>query len=155
SFAFVFSLLLAFSFWPLYLGRHAHEGSYLPFFEFLVLFALALFLSTSGNKTSSRAFLLGLSAGLGFLTFTSWVSIALLISLITAWSYWKNSDSRKQLVWFLPGLLLGCSPFLWAVWKEGYGHHLSSLTPWSGWFPWAHQIEVDWHYVTVLFWGAF
>lgn len=155
SFAFVFSLLLAFTFWPLYMGRHAHEGSYLPLFEFLVVLGLAWFISIGGKESSLRAFFLGLTAGLGFWTFTSWASVALLMFFFGVWSFWKNADSRKHHLWFFPGLLLGCFPFLWAVWKEGYGQHLSSLTPWSGWFPWAHQVGVDWHYLTVLFWGAF
>jgi hypothetical protein len=99
--------------------------------------------------------LLGFTAGLGFFTFTSWAAVALLSVLLAVWGFWKYREVRLQWLGFFFGFVLGSLPYLLGVLSGGFGQHMASLTPWSGWFPWAHQIEVDWHYVTVLFWGAF
>ncbi len=154
--AFLFTALLAFSFWPLYTGRHCHEGMTLPLFEFLVLLALVPILLRQANRNTPFVyFIFGLTAGLGLFTFTSWVAVALVCALMAAWGFWKQTESRLKWIWFLPGMGLGALPFLRAVFTERFGAHMASLTPWSGWFPWAHQFQVDWHYLTVLFWGAF
>jgi hypothetical protein len=155
-FALIFGLLLAFSFWPLYIGRHCHETMALPSIEFLALGILAWALNDpTGKGASLRFFFFGLAAGLGFFTFPSWAAAALIAFLLAFWKIWTSKESRFQWFWVLPGMGLSAFPFLWAAFKEGYGNHLVSLTPWSGWFPWTHQVEVDWHYLTVLFWGAF
>ena len=156
SLSFLFTSLVAFSFWPLYIGRHSHEGMALPLFELLAFGALGLAVQKQKNEGSSfRFFLFGLTAGLGFITFTAWAGVALYFVLLAAWGLWKNPATRSKWLWFIPGIGLGAFPFIRAVLTEGYGHHLTSLTPWSGWFPRAHQFEVDWHYLTVLCWGTF
>jgi hypothetical protein len=156
AFALLFASLLAFSYWPLYMGRHCHETMALPTIEFLALGALAWALTNpSGKNASLRFFFFGLAAGLGFFTFPSWAAAALAVVLLTVWKMWVSRETRSNWFWVFPGIALSAFFFLWAAFREGYGNHLVSLTPWSGWFPWTHQFEVDWHYVTVLFWGAF
>lgn len=155
--AFLFTALLAFSFWPLYMGRHCHEGVSVPIFEFLVLVSLTLVLQPSSMKgTSLKYFLFGFIVGLGYFTFTSWIAIVILGCFFAGWIIFIQRKSQAIWYWlFGLGLILGALPLIWALATEGYGNHLASLTPWSGWFPWAHQAQVDWHYLTVLFWGAF
>ena len=154
--ALLFTFLLAFSYWPLYIGRHCHEGITIPLLMFLAFWFLAGILHGPVYKGDAlRIFLFGLISGLGFFTFTSWAMLALLTSLYALGRLLFSKGTWKRWLWFFLGMAWGALPFFRSVIKEGYGHHLSSLTPWSGWFPWAHQEQVDWHYLTVLFWGAF
>ncbi len=157
SLAFIFSCLLGFSFWPLLIGRICHQGISIPLFEFLCLLILGAFLHSKKPKSvRMNAFLFGLCAGLGSVSFTPWLMVCLLLSAV----FWflpkgKKTDRPRSFFWFLTGLIAGFSPFLLGVLSQGFGGHISSVAAWSGWFPWKHQGATLWHYFTCLFWGSF
>ena len=109
SISVLFSGLMAFSFWPLYAGRFSVQGGLLVFWECLAFYLLGLFWKSRGENSRGRlSLVLGLCAGIGFYTFTSWAIVAFLLTLfmffITAF------QDRKQwklfLFFFIPELFL-------------------------------------------------
>src|SRR5581483_5784445 len=80
NFALLFTLLMAFSFWPLYVGRFSHPGSLLLLWELLAVgFAGKAARAASAENQKWLGFFLGLWTGLGFYTFTSWPTVALVL----------------------------------------------------------------------------
>ena len=115
SFALVFSSLLAFSFWPLYVGRFSLQGGALYFWECLTFYLLAVFWErldrgkTAGKKRSEwAALVLGLGSGLGFYSFTSWAVVAFLLTLLVFSITVLRSKDRWGLflTFFAPQVLL-------------------------------------------------
>jgi len=147
--------LLAFSFWPLYMGRFCHQGIWLPLWVCSSLFLLGRLRNSRGLRPRNFwALALGLTAGLGSFTFTPWVAVAFLLGLTLL--ALEGADPKKNLApfgLFLLGSLLGLLPFLNAVLKEGYGQHILSVTAWSGWTPLSNQFSVVSGYLSSLFWG--
>jgi hypothetical protein len=144
SFAWLFLVLMAFGFWPLYAGRFSHQGSLLLLWECLT-FGVAGILaqkaaSTAGEKrgrdrvdrSTRYGFYLGLLAGGGFYTFTSWPSVALVLAL------WVFCFHRRSALPFLGGTALVYLP-LGIAWLQnsygGYIQHVWALNPGEAWWP--------------------
>ena len=133
SFSLLFSGLVAFSFWPLYVGRFSHPGSLLLAWEFLVFWmAGVLARSSRARHAQLYGFLFGLLAGAGFYTFTSWPSVALVLIL------WVLVFQRWALPYFLAGMILLYLPWGLAGLLQGYGGYLRfvwALDPTRSWGP--------------------
>jgi hypothetical protein len=158
SFALICGGLLAFSYWPLFLGRFCHQGVWLPLWVCLCLWALgtALRAFRSGpGKGPSLA--LGLCLGLGSFTFTPWPLVVLFFSVLflTRIRKIRPDQWKVSAAFWMFGLLASLAPFLLAAAKEGYGRHILSLSPWGGWFHWKEGALNVLRYCTVLFWGPF
>ncbi len=152
AFALLFAFLLAFSFWPLAAGRFCHQGLFLPFWELSCLLGLVFWREAATPPAARKwATLLGLWAGLGTLTFTSWWVVLFLLAVTVGYLYWQKT--LKNASWFAAALLMGLSPFLAAIFFEGYGHHLLDSSIGAGWFSSAHQWVTHASYLTCLFWG--
>jgi hypothetical protein len=127
TFSLIFTALMAFSFWPLYEGRFSHPGTLLLLWEFLAVGILGLLIRSPGEKFSrTGAFGLGLWVGLGFYTFTSWISVAFFLTLCVL--YWARVKSRPLWVGlFFLGALLGYLPLGWAEIHQGYGGYIQQV----------------------------
>lgn len=154
--AFLFTCLMAFSFWPLMIGRYCHESIMMPFLEFL--FFLSWFWANNPRSRFSafiRCTVLGLTLGIGVLTFTSWlIFLAWGLGVFIFFLSLQKSGWRTRLMGFLLGLLLGSFPFVYAALTQNYGHHLSTLSPWNSPSPWKEQWDYAWGNFTSLFWIA-
>lgn len=140
--------LAAFGFWPIYVGRFAHQGIWLPLWACGCLYLLGRLLQASPASRGREAFFLGLAAGLGSFTFTPWPVLVLPVAVA---AFRKD---RKGFLPFLAAMLAGMAPFLAAAAREGYGHHISSEAVWNSHFSWIKQLGVIGDYFAVLFWGG-
>ena len=156
SFALIAGGLLAFSFWPLWIGRFCHQGIWLPLWTCVSLFLLGKFLGQKPEKGRIRQTVyLGLVTGLGSFTFTPWPSVALLVGIVVLDATLRGPRKDwKALGSFSGGVLTALGPFLWAVLHEGYGSHLREVSAW-GQFHWASQMEILLGYGSVLGWGIY
>jgi hypothetical protein len=98
---------------------------------------------------------MGISMGLGSFIFTPWpvVTLVFLISLFWAWIIHPG----KNLPYFilaLGGMAITLIPFTLAVFREGYGTHILSLSPWGGWYHSSKLLPNLLDYLTMLFWGV-
>jgi 4-amino-4-deoxy-L-arabinose transferase-like glycosyltransferase len=157
SASFIFFLLLAFSFWPLDFGRFCVQGALVPFFELFCFYFLGRFLSESKpsfRKTWSA--ILGISLGLGCLTFTSWVTVIVFVVLgVIAHAHTWRQNSREYFLFFAASFFIGFSPWLIAVSREGFGGYLFGVSFFSGFFTWKQQFLTSLSNFTSLFWGPF
>lgn len=144
-------LLFSFGFWPVAFGRFCQQGTLVPLWEWAAFLLMASILKDrkkSGRKVWAIA-LLGLWTGLGSLTFTSWAVVLALIVVTVLLA----KRSLRELAVFGLSLALGLLPFIVAVFREGYGHHVLDSSNLGGWFSSSHQMIVHASYVTSLFWG--
>ena len=157
SFSLVCGGLLAFSYWPLFIGRFCHQGIWLPLWVCAVFYLWGRLLKAKDDSArNSRAFALGIGLGLGSFTFTPWIGVAGFTLLSVLWGLKvSSSEGRRQAVYLGTGFLLGLLPFISAVTREGFGHHILSLSPWGGWFHGLDFFTNLFKYFAVLVWGAF
>jgi tetratricopeptide (TPR) repeat protein len=156
SFSLVWSSLLAFSFWPLFIGRFCHQGIWLPLWVCGCLFFLGRFLKASASSKGMAAVLLGMVTGLGSFTFTPWPAVAVFMAgTVGVQTLRKSRKDLRSFKFFVFFLLIGLLPFLIALWTEGWGGHISAEAAWNGNFSWKNRIPVLLHYFSVLFWGSF
>lgn len=153
--SFLFTLLLAFSYWPLMAGRWGIQSTLIPFF---VLAGFWLFGSYRGEKLGARkvcyALATGFWLGVGSLTYTSWLVVILTFFLLMLLDISK--DFRKRFIYFLffsSAFLLGFFPWLVAVFRERFGGYLVGVSMASGFFTWEQQIRIAVSSLTTLFWG--
>ncbi|HJT24206.1 MAG TPA: glycosyltransferase family 39 protein, partial [bacterium] len=152
--AFVLGLLLAFSFWPLEFGRFCVQGSLVPVCELLCLYLFGRFLGASTPESRRMwGVVLGLSLGLGSLTFTSWATVVLfVVSLVWVEAFSQSPKDFRSLALFGVSFLIGVSPWLMAALLEGYGGYLVGVSTLSGFFTWKQQFLTSISNLTVLLW---
>ena len=153
SFSLLCASLFAFSFWPMYMGRLCHQGVPLPLWACLVVWALGTHLRAP-KISSFRAARLGLVLGAGSLLFTGWPPLAMLVLIATTLHDLKKPDGRRSLAFLLGAFLLAISPFVFAVFTEGYGHHMRSVSAFNGYFPPGRIILTMLSYPASLLWGV-
>jgi hypothetical protein len=128
SFAWTFTGLLAFSFWPLTLGRRCLPAVLPPLGEFILLFCLVRFLKAPSGKKVPWAFLAGACAGAQSLTYVSWPVVFLAaVGLFLLIVRTLPGGRTKVITPFVLGSLLGLLPFILAFHEEGYGQHIQAL----------------------------
>ena len=156
SFGFLFSSLVALSFWPLYCGRLSQPGMMAFFWESVCLWILYGFL-TPPKKQGKLGWAAGLGfcVGAGFYTFTSWWSVFLLLTVFV-WVH-RGPDKKnnlKETFGFLIALLLTAGPFWLNLIRESYGGYVSNLFLFQS----MSSFEYGWRFalsnMTMLFWGA-
>jgi len=155
SFALVCGGLLAFGHWPLFIGRFCHQGIWLPLWVCLFLCLWGKFRDAKKDR-KVWALVSGIALGLGSFTFTPWLGVAGLLFLWAFWTLWLRSKKRgPEFLVFTGGFGLALLPFLLAVLREGYGHHIRSLSPWGGTFHEFQLLQNFFKYFAVLIWGAY
>ncbi len=157
SFSLLAGALLAFSYWPLFIGRTCNHGVWMAFWVCGCFFFLGRFLKNdTGSQKGGEAAVLGFVSGLGSLIFTPWPVVTLAIAVFVYQRTMAGErKNRKNFFIFTAFLLLSLLPYLAAVLSARPGQHASAVAAWSGWFPWNHQIPVVLHYFTCLFWKDF
>jgi hypothetical protein len=152
SFSFLCAGLLAFSYWPLYLGRLCLQGVLMPSWELFTFFCLGRFIGAPDSRKRFWALGLGLCAGLHSFIFATWPVIVAAIAIVAL------KACKRPLflwVWFLAGTLLGLAPFLVAALEKGYGQHLLEVSMGSRFFHGSDFFTVVGGYLSVLLWGTF
>ena len=156
SFSLVGAGLLAFSYWPLLLGRLCHQGIWLPGWVCLCLGAWGSF-NRVREKSVKRiwAVAMGLAMGLGSFVFTPWL-IVILVFLVSLFWTWVVRPGKNPAYFPLALAAMGVTllPFMLAVFREGYGTHILSLSPWGGWYHFSNLIPNALDYLTMLFWSV-
>ncbi len=154
SFSWFLAGLIAFSFWPLYLGRLCLQVVLFPPWEMASFWALGKYLKAAPGSRMKWACGLGFVAGLGAYTYVPWVFIPAVISLVLLFEkgFPRRENFRTFFVYLL-FLALGASWFIVSCFREGYGDHISSLWAGKGSFSWAHHVGVIFDYFNILFWG--
>jgi 4-amino-4-deoxy-L-arabinose transferase-like glycosyltransferase len=156
SFSLVGAGLLAFSYWPLLLGRLCHQGIWLPFWVCLCLGAWGLFNRAGGDAAKRNGALgMGIAMGLGSFMFTPWpvVTLVFMLSLFWVWVVRPGKNLSSFLI-ALGATAVTLLPFALAVLREGYGAHILSLSPWGGWYRFSRLLPNALDYLTMLFFGV-
>jgi hypothetical protein len=156
SFSLVGLGLLGFSYWPLLLGRLCHQGIWLPGWVCLCGGVWGAF-NRAWGKSAKRSWALGMgiSMGLGSFIFTPWpvVTLVFLVSLFWGWVI-RPGKNLHCFILALGSMGITLVPFTLAVFREGYGAHILSLSPWGGWYHFSKIIPNALDYLTMLFWGV-
>lgn len=152
SFSFLCVGLLAFSYWPLYLGRFCLQGVLMPPWELFTFFCLGKFLNAPDSRKKAWALGLGLCAGLHSFIFVTWPVIVAAVAIVVLKA---SQRSRFLWAWFLAGTFLGLAPFLAAALQKGYGQHLLEVSMGSRFFHGSDFFTVLGGYLSVLLWGTF
>ncbi len=154
SFSWFLAGLIAFSFWPLYLGRLCLQVVMFPPWEMASFWALGKFLKARHAFRIRWACGLGFVVGLGAYTYVPWVFIPILVSLILLFETgFPQKENFRNFFIYLFFLVLGASWFITACFREGYGDHISSLWAGKTVFSWTHHLGVIFDYFNILFWG--
>ena len=154
-FSVLYALLLAFSFWPLYLGRFCVQAVLVPAFEAALFLAMGIFLRAKRDGLRKGTALgLGLLAGLGTWTYTSWWAVVLFSILFWFRGVPRKLRTKPMTGLFLSGLVSGSLPWFIAAWKENFGGYLLGVSMGGGYFHWMDQFSNSLSYVTALFCGS-
>ncbi len=148
------TLLLAFSFWPLHVGRAAVNLVLFLFLEFAILALLGAWRNSPEPRRGRWILLLGLCNAVGFYSYLGWPVVMLLTGMML-FVETQNAPSRRRtlLLFALPAFLLPL-PILRQAFLDGYGGYLARIGFASGrgnageWF---HSIAV---YLGSLLWGV-
>ncbi len=147
------AFLMAFSYWPLSLGRYCHQGLFVPFWELSAFWGMGKLFQNSGSRWGGvKAFLLGLWIGWGTLTFTAWWAVLFGFTVAFVWLF--RAGKKQEWIGYWTGLSLGVAPFLFATVRDGYGHHLMDSSFLSGSFDQNHIWITRFSYITSIFWGS-
>lgn len=152
SFSFLCAGLLAFSYWPLYLGRFCLQGVLMPSWELFTFFCLGKFLTAPNFRKKAWALGLGLCAGLHSFIFATWPVVVAAVAIVV---FKVSKRSQTLWAWFSAGALLGLIPFLMAAFQKGYGQHLLEVSMGSRFFHGSDFFPVVGNYLSVLLWGTF
>ena len=153
--SFIFFLLMAFSFWPLSFGRWCVQGTLIPFFEITCFYILGRFINSASVK-HERWWLVGLGAflGLGMLTFTSWVTVVAVMTIIIFFHLsHRLKKSMLSLGMFAVSFFIFFVPWLIAAVHEHFGGYLVSVSVGGGYYSWKHQILTAFSNITCLLGG--
>jgi hypothetical protein len=124
SMSMVCSLLVAASFWPLWLGRISHQMGLMVFWEWLTLWALGRFLTAPASDSPKRLCLLGLLLGGGFYTYFAWPVTAFFTALVLVG--WAFQARRKAILFpFFFWIFLALLPLLVAAFQSHFGYYVT------------------------------
>jgi hypothetical protein len=153
-FSFFFTFILAFSFWPLFVGSFCQIMVLFLVWELLCLGLFGWYLHSTLEKSKGLTALgLGLGLGLGFYI---WVLALPVIALLTAgflWAVWNEKSERfRVLAAFAVPLLLLALPVSVGIFHNLMGGHVHSYLI-SGQDLSSRQWLVSASYLTTLLWG--
>jgi len=149
STSFLFCWLMSFSFWELTLSRFLSTVMLVPLFECLCFALLGMFINQIGqNYGRKHLFLLSLLAGIGFYTWTNWISIWLPIAAILFMIFYFNkAKNKKFFVVFLAVTILTIWPLVLARLSPDGMSHIRDV----GGFPTLKPLFL---YLRGLFWDG-
>ena len=150
-------LFLAFSFWPIYVGRYGDQMVLTLWAECLLLWTWGRFLKSSSHPARiavPETIALGVMSVLGLYIYISGVAIAFLSFLALGTFVWKQPHRRVYLGIFLVSSLLALIPLWQAGLIHNYGritHDIGSLTGDGAFQNCLANIP---GYISALFWGT-
>lgn len=151
----LYGLLLTFGFWPLYFGRFCVQGVLVPFFEMAAFGLVGYFLRSKSDISKGFAAAgLGLVAGVGTWTYTSWLAVVLFLAALSAWRLRRNPREMKFFLLFVLFLCAGSLPWIVAAFEEKFGGYAVGVSLLGGYFNWKDQFLTSLSYITDLFWGT-
>jgi hypothetical protein len=158
SFSFLYLLLLAFGFWPLYLSKLSIGPGLSLIWQYAALMLLIFFvrsLMKGKNNAVGLALALGLAIGFGFYISQFWLAnIPVFILIVLYFTFLSPVRNRKIFIIFFLAVLLPLLPFFYLILIGQYGGHIqNSLSLMHNAPSWGHQIDISMSYLTVLFWG--
>jgi hypothetical protein len=129
SLTFIFFTFLCLQFWPCFVSRFSHQAVLMLFWEAAAFLLLGKALATlPGTARRGWTLLLGVWTGLGFATYFGWPLVAALLFLTLGSPRGEKGNlSRKDLGWFLAGLLPALFPLVAAAFQSGFGTYLSGI----------------------------
>lgn len=150
--AWLFGILMVFSFWPVYAGEFYLQM--VPLFEGMVLWTAGHWSRTRGVVGRRwMALAWGLATGLGFFTYSSWIVVAIASIMAFLWLLRKEKDGPSYFLFFA-ALGTAMTPFLVSAFREGFGRHLEDIALTNGVFSpeqkWMNLLS----YWTALFGGV-
>jgi 4-amino-4-deoxy-L-arabinose transferase-like glycosyltransferase len=155
SFTLVCVGLLAFSYWPLWLGRCCLQATLVPLGELLVFYLLGKFLRADPAQKRGWALVSGVGTGLLAFTYATWPVIAAVVILAVGKSAKSKMVKCQALAFFTSGLLIALIPFLIAVFREGYGQHLFEVSALNLSSVGGNLLRVAWGYLSLSAWGGY
>jgi hypothetical protein len=158
SFSIFITLFLAFSFWPLYVGRYADQMILSLLLECLLFLAWGRFLKVSSHPSRIpvvETIVLGVMSVLGLYVYISGVTITLLSVLtMLALDRKKNTHRWISLALFWGSAFLALFPLLRSGLIQNYGKMINNLGSLSSGMAITNWILNIPGYVSVLFWGT-
>lgn len=148
--SFLALLLLAFGFWPLFVGRFADQMVSVLLWECAYLGLLGAYLK-KGGRSRTGAFWMGAASLSGLYVFISCGPVALggALALMLLWSRQKPFDPGKPVLFLGGALLLGLPLLL-----GGLGDSLSAYAHVGAWHAPGFDLSLPLSYLTTLFWGT-
>ena len=156
SFSFVFTLLLALSFWPMFVGRFGNQQILTLLFECLWLWLLARLVKRPWSSRLWREpVLVGLVTALGFYIYISWVAVAF-FSCLTVLAVWWRSPSRnlRPVFVFLTAFFFSLTPLLEAGLLKNYMRIIRDIGSIYNPVPFTSRMDTAVAYLSSIFWGA-
>jgi 4-amino-4-deoxy-L-arabinose transferase-like glycosyltransferase len=154
--AFLMTALLAFGFWPIFIGRFSMMTVLLVLAEFTTLYLLGLVSIAQPSQLKVRSILLGVGLGLGFYTFVSWPVVAILVGasfLTLLFTRFRSEHPSEKIAYFFCPFILMITPFIWAALTKGYGHYAFNLLANNQAHPLVEQGKISFSYIACIFWG--
>ena len=158
SLAFVFSLILGLSFWPLFLGKFPTLDGFFPFWEIILIGIFVCFLRHVGKpKEKFFAFGLGLCAGAGFYIWVVAVIPVIILSALLLWLFAiQGSIKLRSLLCFIFSVVLLFMPLAPEVFGNVFhGHVADHLVFEKSWGSVEQQLRISFSYLGAPLWGTF
>jgi hypothetical protein len=155
SFALLFTFLWASNYWVIRVDQLFASLNFLPLWEGLLVLGWGKYRSAS-SRNSARTWLAvtGFILGLGYLTFTSWLSVLLWAVLLVVVSRWRKAPRYPvSLAYFFIPLGLALVPLVWQILAGNFGQHLLDAASFQKEPAWAF-LQRGAEYLAILFWGG-
>ena len=154
SLSWLFCCGLAFSFWPLFIGRFSLGGVLVPLWMLISFYGMVRYWGSRGTASRTWSLGIGLWSGLGYLTFHS----APLVSLFLAGLFFflaVHKKKRAEDFWvFLGAFMVAIIPLAWEWSVSSYGRHVLAIAGWTRGHGLSSQVATMFQYVAALFWGG-
>ena len=145
-------LFMAFSFWPLFVGRFSLMSALVLLWECIIIYLLGRSLKASGILDRNRwAMALGCATGLGFYIGLHWIAVAGLMVLTMGITFLPKAP--KCFLYFLTPSLLLPLPLAAEAFRLGYGAYFGHLWAFHQALPVGDQWWISLSYIASLFWG--
>lgn len=158
SFSFLLVLILAFSFWPVYLEKFCLSTGLQLVWEFASLGLWGLYLNSFSTRSARiRVLLLGFGLGLGFYTYLpSYPTIGIIALLVLCFCFYKNKwkEAFRQATLLVFPVLLLFLPMIPNLMTEMRGGHTHDYMVYGNTVSLPEQLKISFSYFTVILWGT-
>jgi hypothetical protein len=145
----------AVSFWPVYAGRFAHQGSLLPLLTGCLFYAWGCWRQAI-NPVRRRAWAVawGFLLAAGLYAFPSWISMVLAVGSVWLVGAMTQERLKRDLPWLVGSFLAAGLPLFLQMVSEKFGGHIGRLVAFQGDATFFEQLLNSLSYLSVLLWGS-